>query len=244
MLDGKTVLITGANRGLGHAILLESLRRDVSKIYAGVRSTSSKWESEAIDDSKVSPVTINLNDTDSLESCLSDLGPVDLVISSAAECGTHNLLESAWEDIRREWESNFFGPIQMLRCLRSKLTESASVVFIGSKFIHNSLPVIGNYCATKSALWLAAQAIQASLGKNVSVQFICPGSMATEMGNRFQGDRNDVPETAIRILDSIGNGQMLVPVTDDAKAMLEPLAHEFSKNWERLVQRSAKLQKG
>ena len=82
-IKNKNVLVTGANRGIGKAILKEALARGAAKVYAAVRSLDSAEPLVAEHGDRVVPVRIDLDDPDSITAAAKTATDVDVVVNNA-----------------------------------------------------------------------------------------------------------------------------------------------------------------
>lgn len=241
--SGKTIALTGANRGLGHAMLVALLKRRPDRVIAYVRDENSVWESDVHEDARVELRFLRLDSAGDIAAAAGSLTDVDVLINNAAVCEPSDLMTQNPESIRREWEINFFAPLSLIQALaRSRLPDRGfRVVNIGSKFVFHSLPVIGNYCATKAALWHATQAA-AAIHESVQAQMICPGSLATEMGSRWRDAMDDPGMIGAKIVSLLESRRdMVIAATADAERLLAPLIASFAMAWPVLAQRSNEL---
>ena len=76
-IQNKTILITGANRGIGRALVDEALRRGAKKVYAGTRGTLE------IGDERVIPVPLDVTDTSQIRAAVEKIGALDILINNA-----------------------------------------------------------------------------------------------------------------------------------------------------------------
>jgi NAD(P)-dependent dehydrogenase (short-subunit alcohol dehydrogenase family) len=76
-IENKTVLITGANRGIGKALVNEALRRGAAKIYAGTRSALQ------ISDERVMPLTLDVTNPAQIQRAVKDVESLDILINNA-----------------------------------------------------------------------------------------------------------------------------------------------------------------
>src|SRR5262245_13674598 len=76
-LEGKTVLITGANRGIGEALVAEALRRGASRVFAGMR------EPIATADARVTPIKLDVTDQDQIRSAAASITSHDVLVNNA-----------------------------------------------------------------------------------------------------------------------------------------------------------------
>src|SRR5258708_12529505 len=77
-MEGKTVLVTGANRGIGRALVDEVLSRGASRVYAGTRTPLSHT------DGRVVPLTLDVTDRAQIRSAVEQVESLDILVSNAA----------------------------------------------------------------------------------------------------------------------------------------------------------------
>ena len=76
-IEGKSVLVTGANRGIGQALVTEALRRGASRVYAGTRQPL------AYADERVTPLTLDVTDAAQIHAAAGRVGSLDVLINNA-----------------------------------------------------------------------------------------------------------------------------------------------------------------
>src|SRR4051794_31279505 len=107
-LDNATVLITGANRGLGLAFAREALARGARKVYAAARDPAS------ITLAGVVPITLDVTRPDDIAAAARACGDVTLLINNAGIAATGGFLtEDAAASAQRHLDTNFFGPLRL-----------------------------------------------------------------------------------------------------------------------------------
>jgi NAD(P)-dependent dehydrogenase (short-subunit alcohol dehydrogenase family) len=96
-----SILVTGANRGLGKALVEEALRRDAKRVYAGVR------QSLAHGDKRVTPLTLDVTNTAQIQRAVENIESLDILINNAGVDLHDNLSDRAGLD--RHLAVNLFG---------------------------------------------------------------------------------------------------------------------------------------
>ncbi len=77
-IQNKTILITGANRGIGRALVTEALRRGAKRVYAGTRSGELQNA-----DSRVTPLTLDVTNTAQIQAAVEKVESLDILINNA-----------------------------------------------------------------------------------------------------------------------------------------------------------------
>lgn len=109
-LKGSTVLVTGANGGIGTEFVHNALARGASKVYATAR-TPRTWEDE-----RIVPLTLDVTDPASIQAAVEAAGDVTVLINNAgASVATPGILTHTDEEIRTNVETNFLGPLFLAR---------------------------------------------------------------------------------------------------------------------------------
>src|SRR3984893_3623267 len=100
-IKDKAVLITGANRGIGRALVEEALRRGVKRVYAATRQTL------VHSDDRVTPVTLDVTNQPQIQGAVENVGSLDILINNAGVTLFDDLSDRA--AIERLLAVNLFG---------------------------------------------------------------------------------------------------------------------------------------
>src|ERR1700751_4613145 len=102
IIHGKTVLVTGANRGIGQALVEEALRRGAARVYAAARHPV------AHPDERVRPLTVDVSDAKQVEAAAASVGSLALLINNAGVQPLDDL--SGPDAIEQALSVNLYGP--------------------------------------------------------------------------------------------------------------------------------------
>lgn len=193
MLTGKRIVVTGANRGIGRAIV-EECAKNHADVWACMRQATDKNRllTEEISQKyhvSIKEIELNLLDEDSIKKAaaeiLSEKTPVDGVVNNAGVAGTNRLFAmTSMEDIRETFEANFFGPMFFLqRLLKSMMrSRSGSIVNIASIAAIDGEPAQLEYVSSKAAVMGATRKLASELGRfGIRVNAVAPGMTDTDM---------------------------------------------------------------
>ncbi|MGO9836347.1 MAG: SDR family oxidoreductase, partial [Polyangiaceae bacterium] len=176
-IDGRTALVTGANRGLGRH-LTEQLRDRGATVYAAARNP------DTVDLSGVKPIRLDVTDEASIATAADAAGGVSILVNNAGSSTRSSLLTGSIDDIRMEMDTHYFGSLLVTRAFAPQLAhaDASTVLNILSVLAWISVPASGAYCAAKSAAWSMTNALRlelASQGTKVSALHV--GYMDTDM---------------------------------------------------------------
>src|SRR5437762_5183655 len=101
-IQNKTILITGANRGIGRALVTEALRRSAKKVYAGTRSGELQNA-----DNRVTPLTLDVTNTAQIQAAAERVESLDVLINNAGVALYDDLTDRA--SLEQSLAVNFFG---------------------------------------------------------------------------------------------------------------------------------------
>ena len=184
-----TVLVTGAARGIGRAIV-EHLASTGWDVIAGVRSEQDANSINQVDPQRVSAVILDITNADHIAK-LADALPkrLDAVVNNAGVAVGGPVETVTPDDWRNILEVNVIGQFAVTRAVLPKLRESRGrALFISSVNGRIATPMLGPYSASKFALEAACDALRVELRSwGVSVVLIEPAQTDTDMW-RTAGD--------------------------------------------------------
>ena len=157
-LNDAVVLVTGANGGIGTHLVNAALDRGATKVYATAR-TPRAW-----DDERIVPLALDVTDPTSIQSAVDAARDVTVLINNAGiSVSNPGILTQTDEEIRRNVDTNFLGPLYLTRAFAPVLSGSDGGIIIN---IHSALSwyaVAGIYSATKAALWSMTNSLRLEL---------------------------------------------------------------------------------
>jgi len=205
-LTTATVLITGANRGIGHALVRELRQRGVRRIYAATRKP--EVFAEAAGDDLI-PVALDITDRRQVQAAAAFAHDTTLLINNAGALAFGSLLDSPLELVMRDMETNYYGTLHMARAFVPVIARNGggAIANVLTLLSLASMPALGGYSASKAAAFSLTQALRAELrGKGIAVYGIYPGAVDTEMIAAMEMPKTAPAEVAAAILDGIAGG--------------------------------------
>ena len=195
-----TVLVTGANRGIGRALVEEALRRGAKRVYAGTRKPF------AHPDARVTPLTLDVTDAAQIRAAVEGVESLDLLINNAGVV-IYGELDRALLD--RQLAVNLFGTYGVTNAFLPLLTASrGAVVNVLSLAAVAAVPFNPDYSISKAAALSLSQSLRAVLaGDGVDVHVVLPGPVDTEMTSGLNIPKSSPESVARGILDGVENGE-------------------------------------
>ena len=211
-VENSVVLVTGANRGIGRAIVEAAIERGASKVYAAVRNLdSAKPLVEQFGD-KVVPVAVDLVDHESIHAAASVAHDVTIVINNAGVLKTASpLSEHAVDAMQYEMKVNVYGLIEVARAFAPVLERNGGGAFaqLNSVASIKNFADFSTYSASKAASYSITQGLREKLAEqNTQVVSVHPGPIATDMADEAGlGEIAEPPsQVANAIFDAVQNG--------------------------------------
>jgi NAD(P)-dependent dehydrogenase (short-subunit alcohol dehydrogenase family) len=226
-IEGKTVLVTGANRGIGQALTTESLARGASQVYAGTRQPLAHL------DARVTPLTLDVTSKAQVEEAASQVGSLDILINNAG-IALPDLLDDP-AVLERHLAVNLFGTYAVTQAFLPALIRSGgTIINILSVNSLAPLPVIPSYSISKAAAFSMTQLLRASLaGQGVSVHAVLPGPVDTDMLRGVDIPKASPESVAQAIFDAVDKGEEEI-FPDPASA---PLADNWRDSAVKMLER-------
>lgn len=203
-IEGRTTLVTGANRGIGRRIVLELTARRARRIYAAARNAQSLEELLAASNGTVEAIELDITDADSVNRAARGCSDVELLVNNAGVNFNRGLI--ATPDLsaaRAEMETNYFGTLAMCRAFAPVLKANgggmiANVLSIVAKI---GLPAMGSLSASKAAALRMTECVRAELAsQHTRVLAFLPSAIQSEMTRGFDRVVKESPEAAATAL--------------------------------------------
>ena len=205
-IKNNIIFITGANRGIGKALVEAALKHGAKKIYAAARKLE---DLPNFNDARVVPVALDITDRAQVKKAAETAKDTQVLINNAGALAFASVIEGPMEMLIRDMEVNYFGTLNVTRAFAPAIASNGggAIASISSIIGLASMAAVGGYSASKAALFSAIQASRAELkAKNISVHGIFPGPIDTDMAKEFAMDKNSPAATAENILNGIEAG--------------------------------------
>lgn len=207
-IQGKTALVTGANRGIGREIVLALLEQGAQKIYATARDKASLQPLLALAPNRIEARQLDVTDAGSIRA-LASASDVNLLINNAGVLEFGSFLDTSSAQTLRQFQTNVFGLLEMTRVFTPILeaNQGGAVVNILSLVALASMPGLAAYNASKAAAWSLTQAMRATLAsKKIEVFGVFPGAVDTDMLAGVDMPKTKPQELAAAIVRGIEKG--------------------------------------
>ena len=200
-IKDKTVLVTGANRGIGRALVVEALGRGAGRVYAGTRQPL------AHPDRRVTPLTMDVTNTAQIQAAAGQVESLDVLINNAGIWLFDDLSDRA--ALERHLAVNFFGTYAVTQAFLPLLTRSqGTIVNNVSLMALAALPLTPAYSISKAAAFSLTQSLRALLaGQGVRVHAVLTGPVDTDMTRGFDIPKASAESVARAIFDGVENGE-------------------------------------
>ena len=229
-LNNAVVLVTGANRGIGAQFVAQLKERGASKIYAASRDG-------AIDIEGVEAITLDITDPAQIEAAAAAAGDVTVLINNAGISTGTSVVSGAVADIRREMDTNFYGPLLMTQAFAPilKANGGGAIVNVVSALSWFTVPSAGAYAASKAAAWSLTDSTRLELAdQGTQVVGVHMGLVDTDMAASTDAPKISPASLAAAGLDAIESGADEVLGDDWAKLVKSGLTLSPSARYEQL----------
>ncbi len=227
-MKDKTVLVTGANRGIGQALAAQALARGARRVYAGTRQPL------AHPDSRVMPLSLDITSTAQIQTAAAQVESLDMLINNAGIALPDDLTDPAV--LERHLAVNLIGTYAVIQAFLPAVTRSrGAIVNILSVNSLAPLPfIIPAYSVSKAAAFSLTQSLRALLaGQGVQVHAVLPGPVDTDMLRGVDIPKTSPESVALAIFDGVDKGEEEI-FPDPATA---PLAAHWGSGAAKLLER-------
>jgi NAD(P)-dependent dehydrogenase (short-subunit alcohol dehydrogenase family) len=200
-IENRKVLITGASRGIGRALVDEALKRGAKRIYAGTRSALQ------IADERVTPLMLDVTNPAQIRQAVEQVDSLDVLINNAGIAIYDDLTN--FEVIEKHLAVNFLGPLRVTHAFLPALRRSRGAVVNNLSMVGlAALPIIPSYSISKAAAFNMTQSLRALLtGQGISVHAVVLGPIDTDMNRGFEIPKASRESAAAGIFDGLEKGE-------------------------------------
>ena len=200
-IANKAVLVTGANRGIGKALVEEALRRGAKRVYAGTRQPFTHL------DGRVTPLTLDVTNASQIQQAVAEVDTLDVLINNAGVAIYDDL--SNLDVIEQHLAVNLFGLLKVTHAFLPLLKRSKGAIVNNLSLVAlAALPVIPAYSISKAAAFNMTQSLRALLaGQGVTVHAVVLGPIDTDMNRGFEIPKASPESAAQRIFDGLEKGE-------------------------------------
>jgi NAD(P)-dependent dehydrogenase (short-subunit alcohol dehydrogenase family) len=200
-IAGKTVLVTGATRGIGQALVAEALSRGAKRVYAGTRHPL------AHPDARVTPLALDVTSAAQIQAAAEHIDSLDILINNAGIAVYDDLSDR--DLLERHLAVNLFGTYAVTQAFLPQLTRAnGAIVNNLSLMALAPLPLTPAYAVSKAAAFNLTQSLRALLaGQGVRVQAVLTGPTDTDMTRGFDVPKASPASVARAIFDAVDSGE-------------------------------------
>jgi NAD(P)-dependent dehydrogenase (short-subunit alcohol dehydrogenase family) len=224
----KAVLVTGANRGIGRALVEEALKRGAKRVYAGTRQPFAHL------DGRVTRLALDVTSAEQIQRAVDEVGTLDVLINNAGIAMYDDL--SKPEVIEQHLKVNLFGPLSVTRAFLPLLKRSKGAIVNNlSTSALAALPIIPGYSISKAATLSMTQSLRALLaGQGVTVHAILTGPVDTDMTRSVDFPKASPESVAVAIFDGVEKGE--------EEIFPDPMSQSIAEGWRNGVVKALERQ--
>jgi len=196
-ITGSAVLITGANRGIGRALVDEFLARGAARVYAGTRQPLTH------PDPRVTPLTLDVTDPAQVRRAAEQVETLDILVNNAGVA-----LPDALDDrsaLERHLAVNLYGTHEVTQAFLP-LLEAAQGAIVNNLSVNGfaPLPVLPAYSVSKAAAFSLTQSLRVLLARRgVRVLAVMTGPVDTDMTRDLDVPKASPASVAHAVLDGV-----------------------------------------
>jgi NAD(P)-dependent dehydrogenase (short-subunit alcohol dehydrogenase family) len=213
----RAVLVTGANRGIGQALVEEALRRGAKRVYAATRQPLAQF------DGRVTPLTLDVTNAAQTQEAVERVESLDILINNAGLALFDDLSDRAM--LERHLAVNLFGTYGVTQAFLPLLTRSrGAIVNVLSVVALAALPFIPAYSISKAAAFSLSQSLRALLaGQGVRVHAVLAGPVDTDMSRGFDVPKASPESVARAIFDGVEK--------EEEEIFPDPMSESIAESW-------------
>jgi NAD(P)-dependent dehydrogenase (short-subunit alcohol dehydrogenase family) len=216
-IEDRTVLVTGANRGIGRALVEEALRRGAKRVYAGTRQPL------AHSNGRVTPLTLDVTDAPQTQRAVDKVESLDVLINNAGIALYDDLSDLSM--LERHLAVNLFGTYRVTQAFLPLLARARGAI-VNNLSVNAlaPLPLIPAYSISKAAAFNLTQSLRTLLaGRGVRVHAVLTGPVDTDMTRGLDIPKASPESIAGAIFDGVES--------DQEDIFPDPMSASIAESW-------------
>ncbi|WP_393075801.1 SDR family oxidoreductase [Streptomyces sp. LN704] len=229
-VEGSVALVTGGSRGIGRALVQGLYERGAKKVYATARDPRTVTHPDAV------PLALEVTDPASVAAAAEQAQDVTLLINNAGASVNANFLESPVEDVRREFETNFYGPLLVTRAFVPVIERNGGGHLLNVHSVLSWIGLLGSYSASKAAFWSQTNSLRLDLKpRGIEVTGLHVGYVDTDMAAHVDAPKSSPDAVAAQALDGIASGAFEVLADDLTRQVKAQLSDDIAVMYPQLL---------
>jgi len=230
-IKNAVALVTGGSRGIGKELVEQLYRRGAAKVYATARDPKTITHPDAV------PLALEVTDPEATAAAARRATDVTILINNAGASAGAGYLDSPVEEIRRDFETNFFGPLYVTRAFVPVIEGNGGGHLLN---VHSALSWLADgkaYSASKAAFWSQTNSLRLLLQpRGIAVTGLHVGYVDTDLTVGIDVPKSTVDVVATKALDGIEAGAFEVLVDEISQQVKGALSAPVEALYPQLVQ--------
>ncbi|MGI5438864.1 SDR family oxidoreductase [Streptomyces shenzhenensis] len=229
-IKNSVVLVTGGSRGIGKALVEEAYARGAGKVYATARDPRSVAHPDAV------PLALEVTDPDSVAAAAERAGDVTVLINNAGISTRTRFLTSPFDDIRAEFDVNYYGPLLLTRAFVPVIERNGGGHVLNVHSVLSWLADGSSYSSTKAALWSQTNSLRLELRpRGIAVTGLHMAYVDTEMTAGLDAPKSTARDIAVAALDGVEAGAYEVLGDDVTRQVKSALSGDLASLYPQLA---------